>query len=597
MFRNLLTTPEFNTQLSLVSIVGSRGVGKSTVASLLSGNSSMFVVGSGSIGTTTTGADISTVIPSSDWAATIKDKIGITVNAPAENLPLFLIDSEGMGVRGATFDFITTSPPAVIAKVIIWIGVENLQTAKILEEIQKYLHGLDNIVMEEDKIRGGFCSTPSYGHFVVVINKMMGSTPDDLLQRELMEPEPDYIEGSTERNKIRQQLQECFDGITVHGLPTLTVTPGQPIDYPILDGRFKDGLGKIVTSVLERVEEARIVTVAGVARQLNATNAEVIIGTVIAQANKGQIDLTGFDSFWTYIKQDIIAKLGRAAQDFSPISNNCEQISEVSGYICSKCVCSYRNSLVQESMEEVQEELELAASQAESMFGVDVEQDVGEFYNEFILPWEAAQTCTGEQSGLKVSSGVCDISQLSLDQPGQTVDIPCDMLLLCGSSVMNAREIHITANSMFVSPNTKLETASMSKAQEGSNGDNAGESGGQGSHGASAGSMTLNATKKLKSSADNIIFTSKGQDGGAGGNGAVGKDNTGVRPDGPNNAREVNGPVQITLTTLTPLPSVVEVTATLMTNTGTGNCSLTTMRVEAMVVKVEMAEMAELPDC
>ena len=37
--------PEFDTQLSLVSIVGDRGVGKSTVASLLSGNSSMFVVG------------------------------------------------------------------------------------------------------------------------------------------------------------------------------------------------------------------------------------------------------------------------------------------------------------------------------------------------------------------------------------------------------------------------------------------------------------------------------------------------------------------------------------------------------------------------
>ena len=36
---------------------------------------------------------------------------------PQEILPLFLIDSEGMGVRGDAFDFITTSPPAVIAKV------------------------------------------------------------------------------------------------------------------------------------------------------------------------------------------------------------------------------------------------------------------------------------------------------------------------------------------------------------------------------------------------------------------------------------------------------------------------------------------------
>ena len=41
----LQTEPEFNTELSIVSIVGNRGVGKSTVASLLSGNETMFVVG------------------------------------------------------------------------------------------------------------------------------------------------------------------------------------------------------------------------------------------------------------------------------------------------------------------------------------------------------------------------------------------------------------------------------------------------------------------------------------------------------------------------------------------------------------------------
>ena len=37
-------TPDFNTQLSIASIVGKRGAGKSTVASFLSGNSSMFPV-------------------------------------------------------------------------------------------------------------------------------------------------------------------------------------------------------------------------------------------------------------------------------------------------------------------------------------------------------------------------------------------------------------------------------------------------------------------------------------------------------------------------------------------------------------------------
>ena len=42
--RELQNIPEYNTQLSFVSIVGGRGVGKSTVASLLSGNSTLFNV-------------------------------------------------------------------------------------------------------------------------------------------------------------------------------------------------------------------------------------------------------------------------------------------------------------------------------------------------------------------------------------------------------------------------------------------------------------------------------------------------------------------------------------------------------------------------
>ena len=116
-FRELPSITEFDTQLSFVSIVGGRGVGKSTVASLLSGNSSMFTVGSGSVGTTTTGADVSTVFPSLVWSKILSSKLGKSIPEPSANFPLFLIDSEGMGVRGDAFDFMTTSPPAIIAKV------------------------------------------------------------------------------------------------------------------------------------------------------------------------------------------------------------------------------------------------------------------------------------------------------------------------------------------------------------------------------------------------------------------------------------------------------------------------------------------------
>ena len=64
----------------MVSIVGARGVGKSTVTSLLSGNHSMFVTGSGSVGTTTTGADISTIIPTTDYSDILGEQLGIELS-------------------------------------------------------------------------------------------------------------------------------------------------------------------------------------------------------------------------------------------------------------------------------------------------------------------------------------------------------------------------------------------------------------------------------------------------------------------------------------------------------------------------------------
>ena len=79
-FQLAQTIPDFNKQLSLVSIVGARGVGKSTVSSLLSGNHSMFTVGSGSVGTTTTGADISTIIPSTEYADILGKNLGIPLS-------------------------------------------------------------------------------------------------------------------------------------------------------------------------------------------------------------------------------------------------------------------------------------------------------------------------------------------------------------------------------------------------------------------------------------------------------------------------------------------------------------------------------------
>ena len=67
---------------------------------------------------------------------------------------------------------------------------------EILYKINEYLNGLDNIIMyarEEEELREeAFCNFPNYGHFLVVINKMMGEASDEELYIELMTPEPGF---------------------------------------------------------------------------------------------------------------------------------------------------------------------------------------------------------------------------------------------------------------------------------------------------------------------------------------------------------------------------------------------------------------------
>ena len=101
---------------------------------------------------------------------------------------MFLIDSEGMGVRGENFDFMTTTPPAIISKTILWVYAGTLDSAKILKEINYYLNGLDNIVLQEDSRldETQHCVSSLYGNFIIVMNKMVGNTSDEEMLRNLM---------------------------------------------------------------------------------------------------------------------------------------------------------------------------------------------------------------------------------------------------------------------------------------------------------------------------------------------------------------------------------------------------------------------------
>ena len=44
----------------------------------------------------------------------------------------------------------TTTPPAIVAKMIIYMSDGSLTTNNLLLAIQEYLNGLDNIIMPDD---------------------------------------------------------------------------------------------------------------------------------------------------------------------------------------------------------------------------------------------------------------------------------------------------------------------------------------------------------------------------------------------------------------------------------------------------------------
>jgi len=535
-----------------VSIVGGRGVGKSTVASLLSGNASLFDAGSSSVGTTTTGADLSPVIPSQEWANNLAEKLGLPVATPKENYPLFLVDSEGMGIRGEAFDFITTSPPAVIAKSVIWIGTESVQTVKILNDIESYLNGLDNIVFGQGnetnlKWSGNtnYCSEKVYGQLVVVINKMMGGSSDVELQRELMENEPDYIDGYEERNQIREKMRQCFEGINVHGLPMLSIPDGESVDYPFLNGRFKDGLAAISNSIVQRLDTPRLVTVAGNTMVLNATNAEVIIGTVIAEANNGQIDLNGFSSFWSFIQQEVNATLGSVEAELKPVASACGgQNKNIRGLKCSTCVCEYRNNLIALALDQIEQTLQLAKTEAMNLYQTDLSPYITKFMDRVVNVWQSEHSCSrvklvNRKVKMHNQEQVCDVSALNLATPGSPITLSCNLLFICEMVTVDSTSFTVTADSVYVGEGATIQNVPPIKAPNGADGVNPGDSGLSGDPGANAFSMVLEANKLLQGSADQIIFISQGGAGGNGGNGKIGASNLDKIPSSPANAQEV----------------------------------------------------------
>ena len=408
----------------------------------------MFETGSASAGTTTTGADISTAILSEEYTIVLGEHLERSLLELIETFPLFLIDSEGMGVRGDEFDFVTTSPPAVIAKVIIWIGSENLQTAEILMDIDDYLRGLDNIILDESSrsTRETICSSPRYGHFVIIINKMMGDLSDEELYSELMNYEPDFMEGATERNLVRQKLNECFQSVSLHGLPYLTLQDGEEFGYPVLNDRFRDGLQATANTILNSIPVPKVVSVANLALEFNATNAEIIIDTVIEEANTGVIDLSSCSTFWRVISKDINDTLHRSSEEFQIIDSKCEFTG--TSFMCTECICSYRQDLVNAGVDLAMLKLDSAVALA-NVNGCEESIDAGvaKIVNQVINPWQLTNMCDAPSAVSKPSEiTVCDSSEVDFLTPGEDFLLACDLVFLCGQITVDANRADINAD-------------------------------------------------------------------------------------------------------------------------------------------------------
>ena len=57
-------------------------------------------------------------------------------------------------------------------------------------------------------------------------------------------------------------------------------------------------------------------------------DAESIIATFIEEANNGEIDLTGFNAFWTFTKKEAMASFRDFEEDIDDVSPACTKRSE-----------------------------------------------------------------------------------------------------------------------------------------------------------------------------------------------------------------------------------------------------------------------------
>jgi hypothetical protein len=235
--------------LNLIMICGRAREGKSFLMNMLAGRDGLFRVSPSNV-PCTVGTDMSPHFDSaSDFAG-----------APVKGLVGFL-DTEGQGDRGAAFDVQLGAPSLLLSKVVIlnWKGRpakdEMLQKLAVLAEAASRIR-LDSSE-EEGEEEGKEGQYAVFGHLHIILR----DCPDiegvgDLILHQ--EPGRATDKGRTERNRIREVLQESFESISIWGLPS-PITDAMALD----EGKFTEAdcseaftqaVGRLKAKVAEQIK-------------------------------------------------------------------------------------------------------------------------------------------------------------------------------------------------------------------------------------------------------------------------------------------------------------------------------------------------------
>ena len=102
-------------------------------------------------------------------------------------------------------------------------------------------------------------------------------------------------------------------------------------------------------------------------------------------------DLTGFEGFWKFITWKVENEIFQSQKSLDLSLPLCQVSTKAVS--CSSCACAFRNDVIQETLNQIDEIFKMGAQQALEMFGEDVTKIVAEIYEESIDPWVTEHFC------------------------------------------------------------------------------------------------------------------------------------------------------------------------------------------------------------